>query len=51
MEIDLVWLASGFLKAKQFENLPKMLVPLDLSKLKEFYKDLAKKLGSSVVKK
>ena len=51
MEIDTVWLASGFLKAGSFENLPKMLVPMDLGELKNFYRDLAVKLGKSVVKK
>lgn len=51
MEIDTVWLASGCLKAGNFENLPKMLVPLSLQELKVFYKDLAVELGKSVVKK
>lgn len=51
MEIDLVWLGSAFLKAEKFENMPKMLVPLELADLQAFYKDLAKKLGKSVVKK
>ena len=50
MEIDPVWLAAGSLKAKEFTSLPKMLVPLDLSELKSFYKDLAISLGKSVVK-
>lgn len=50
IEIDLVWLGSAFLKAEKFDYLPKMLVPLDLPELKNFYKDLAKKIGSSVVK-
>lgn len=51
MEIDTVWLASGCLKAGSFENLPKMLVPMNLQDLKNFYKDLALQLGKSVVKK
>lgn len=51
LEIDLIWLSAGLLKANSFENLPKMLVPLDLLELQEFYKNLAKKLGGSVVKK
>lgn len=51
MEIDTIWLASGCLKAGSFENLPKMLVPLDMQELKAFYKDLAKQLGMKVVKK
>lgn len=51
VEIDLVWLASGFLKAGSFDYLPKMLVPFNLSDLQKFYKDLAKKLGMRIVKK
>lgn len=51
MELDLVWLSSDFLKVNQFKYLPKMLVPLELKDLKKFYKDLAKKLGTSVTKK
>ena len=35
----------------KFENLPKMLVPLSLKELQEFYKEKAKQLGMSVVKK
>lgn len=51
LEIDLIWLATSLLKADRFENLPIMLVPFDLLELKNFYRDLAKKLGSNVVKK
>lgn len=47
MEIDLVWLASGFLKTEKFDYLPKMLLPLELSDLQIFYKDLARKIGKS----
>lgn len=50
MEIDLVWLASGFLKAEKFDYLPRMLVPLELSDLQAFYKDLAKKIGKSFLR-
>lgn len=50
MEIDPVWLAAGFLKAKNFNSLPKMLVPLDLQELKNFYTGLAEKLGKRIVK-
>lgn len=50
MEVDTVWLAAGFLKAKKFDSLPRMLVPLNLQDLKNFYKDLAIKLGKRVVK-
>lgn len=39
------------LKAESFEDLPKMLVPLKLLELKDFYRGLAKELGMKVVKK
>lgn len=50
IELDLFWLGSDFLKVEKFENLPKMLTPLNLSDLQDFYKNLAKKLGESVTK-
>lgn len=49
IEIDLILLASNFLRANQFDYLPKMLVPLKIGDLQEFYKDLAKKIGLNVV--
>lgn len=51
MELDLVWLSSDFLKVEDFKYLPKMLVPLSLEELKDFYRQQAKKLGMKVVKK
>lgn len=51
MEIDIMLLASNFLRVTSFDYMPKMLVPLKLEDLQDFYKDLAKKLGMSVVKK
>ena len=51
IELDPYTIAADYLKAGSFENLPKMLVPFDLQELKNFYKDLAVKLGKSVVKK
>ena len=50
-ELDPYTIAADCLKADRFENLPTMLVPFELLELKNFYKDLAKKLGSRVVKK
>lgn len=50
IEIDLIWLAAGLLKAQSFEYLPKMLTSLTLEELKDFYKDLAKRLGKSFAK-
>lgn len=49
MEIDLIWLASDFLKVNEFESLPKMLLPLTLDELKEFYRKQAKKIASRVI--
>lgn len=51
MEIDPYLIAIDCLKVGGFENLPVMLKPLSLNQLKDFYKDLAKKLGMRVVKK
>lgn len=51
MELDLIWLGTDFLKVEKFDFLPKMLVPLELAELKDFYKSLAKKLGMKAVKK
>lgn len=51
MEIDPYLIALDCLKVGSFENLPVMLKPLTLDQLKDFYKDLAKKLGMRVVKK
>ena len=49
VEIDLIWLASGLLKAQSFEYLPKMRKSLSLEQLKSFYKDLAKQLGKRII--
>ncbi len=51
MQIDPYLVAVDCLKVSNFENLPVMLKPLSLNKLKDFYKDLAKKLVMRVVKK
>lgn len=51
IKLELVMIAGDFLKVEQFDILPKMLVPLSLKELKDFYKDQAKKLGMKVVKK
>lgn len=50
VELDPYTIAADYLKIDVFENLPKMLVPLSLEKLKEFYRKEAKKLGKSAVK-
>lgn len=51
LEIDLILLASNFLRVNQFDYLPKMLIPMELGDLQVFYKDLAKKIGLTVVEK
>lgn len=51
MEIDIMLLASNFLRVTSFDYMPKMLVPLKLTELQDFYKDLAKKLGLRVTEK
>ncbi len=51
IELDPYTISADCFKAEKFNYLPNMLVPLDLSDLKNFYKELAKKLCSSVVKK
>lgn len=51
MEIDIMLLASNFLRVTNFDYMPKMLVPLKLEELQDFYKNLAKKLGMRVVEK
>lgn len=50
MEIDPYTIATAYLKAERFETLPEMLVPFDLAELKNFYTELAEKLGKRVVK-
>ena len=49
LDEDLVLLGSNFLKVEQFDVLPKMLLPLSLKELKEFYRNQAKKIVSRVV--
>lgn len=49
MEFDFVFIASSFLKVRQFDTLPKMLVPLTLKDLKDFFVDQSKKIGERVI--
>lgn len=51
MELDPYTVAADYLKIGSFDNLPNMLVPLELKDLQDFYKEMAKKLGMKVVKK
>lgn len=50
LQLDLLSLGEDFLEAQKFTYLPRMIKPLDLNKLKEFYLDLARKLGKKVSK-
>ena len=45
VELDPFIVASDFLKIEDFDFLPKMIEPLKLGELIEFYRDLSKKLG------
>lgn len=49
METDPIFLSSDFLKSESFEFLPKMILPLTLKELKDFYKSQAKIIASKVV--
>lgn len=49
MEFDMVLLAADFLKAKDFDFLPKMVNPLSLDTLKAFFREKAKELGKRSV--
>lgn len=48
-ETDIFLLSSDFLKAESFEFLPKMIAPLSLKELKDFFKVQAKLIASKVV--
>lgn len=50
-EIDLILLASNFLRAEEFEMLPRMLTRLTIFDLKEYFREEAKKLGKRITKK
>lgn len=51
IEVDPYTIGASCVKVESFEKLPVMLVPLTLKELKDFYKDLARKLGSKAVRK
>ena len=48
-KFDLLITSSDLMKVEKFDYLPKMILPLDLKTLKNFYRDLAKKIGSTAV--
>lgn len=51
MKADPFLVGINCFKVDTFDVLPTMLVPLELDELKDFYRDLAKKLGMKAVKK
>ncbi|MEK7617497.1 MAG: nucleotidyl transferase AbiEii/AbiGii toxin family protein [Patescibacteria group bacterium] len=51
VELEPVIVGGDFLKIEEFDTLPKMLVPLSLKKLQNFYREQAKRLGMHTVKK
>lgn len=48
-EMDMVLIASDFTKIEEFDLLPKMLVPFELSELKKFFRQKAKEVGRRAV--
>lgn len=49
MEIDLILVASDFLKIEDFDYLPRMIKPLTLKELKLFFREQAKELGKKSI--
>lgn len=50
MDLDSYTIGADCLKMDILEKLPTMLIPLKIGELKDFYRDLAKKLGTKAVK-
>lgn len=48
MELDIVLIASDFAKAEEFDYLPKMIMPLKLDGLKEFFKQKAIEIAKRI---
>lgn len=48
MELDRLMIATDFLKVEEFDFLPKMLVPLDIKILQDFFKERAIEIGKQV---
>ena len=46
-ELDPVLIASDFLKVEEFDFLPKMVIPLNISNLQEFFKKQARDLSKT----
>lgn len=45
METESILLAADLIKAEKFTELPKMIVPITLDELKQFYQDLSQKIA------
>jgi len=50
MKIEPLLLAQDFLKVEDFDYLPKMVKPLNLIDLQEFFREKAKKIGKTAIK-
>jgi hypothetical protein len=51
MDIDPWSLSTDFLSVEKFDSMPRMIKPLSLEQLKQFYRQKAKKLGLRQVEK
>lgn len=49
MELDTILIALDFMKVEEFDVLPRMLVPLTVKELHEFFKKQALELGKRIV--
>lgn len=49
-EIDILLIGTEFLKVENFDYLPRMITPLGLPELKEFFKEKAREVAKKVIK-
>lgn len=49
MELDILFISANFEKVQDFEFLPRMITPLSLPTLKDFFRNAAKELALKVV--
>jgi|SRR3989344_715452 len=49
LELDIIMVAGNFAKVEQFEFMPRMIIPLTLDELKNFYIEKAKKIAKLVI--
>ena len=50
LQLDLISLGEDFLKVQKFQYLPKMIRPLTLDELKDFFTKKAHQLGEKILK-